>query len=169
MRPHNIFVRFFIYNAHDTILARGEISEIQRKQKRVCFLSSQNRIDNLGKEIKDSFRIRKQNLTIKLTENYFLFHRRYFTEGLRTIENFGSYIEDLSQKLGHIHTEHEEEKKALFDVRNTLKNSPGFSKVVSLPTRDFVFRCEFFSQIFLDKHPFPPRAANCSSGAFRVT
>ena len=60
----------------------------------------------------------------KLTETYFLFLRRYFTEGLRTIENFGSYIEDLSQKLGHIHTEHEEEKKALkeaLDRRGTME------------------------------------------------
>jgi diphthamide synthase (EF-2-diphthine--ammonia ligase) len=56
---------------------------------------------------------------------------RYFTDGLQTIEHFGTYIEDLMNRLSHIRTEQEEERRDLIDVRNTLKNSPGFNKMVS--------------------------------------
>ena len=56
---------------------------------------------------------------------------RYFTDGLQTIEHFGTYIEDLMNRLSHIRTEQDEERRDLTDIRNTLKNSPGFNKVVS--------------------------------------
>jgi len=34
-------------------------------------------------------------------------------------------------RLSHIRTEQDEERRDLTDIRNTLKNSPGFNKVVS--------------------------------------
>ena len=56
---------------------------------------------------------------------------RYFNDGLQTIEHFGNYIEDLNAKLGDIQQEQEDERRALIDVRNSLKNSPGICKIVS--------------------------------------
>ena len=50
------------------------------------------------------------------------------------MEHFGNYVEDLSAKLSHLQTEQDDERRALNDVRSTLKNSPGFSKVVSVHT-----------------------------------
>ncbi len=46
------------------------------------------------------------------------------------MDHFGSYVEDLSVRLGNIQQDHESERKALVDVKNTLKNSPGFCKMV---------------------------------------
>lgn len=47
------------------------------------------------------------------------------------VENFGGYVEDLSSKLVHIASDQEKERRELTDITNTLKNSPGFNKVVS--------------------------------------
>ena len=47
------------------------------------------------------------------------------------VENFGGYVEDLSSKLVHIASDQEKERRELIDITNTLKNSPGFNKVVS--------------------------------------
>ena len=60
----------------------------------------------------------------------YFFFCRYFTDGLQTIEHFGTYIQDLMNRLTLIRSEQEEEKRDLVDIRNTLKNSPGFNKVV---------------------------------------
>ena len=60
-----------------------------------------------------------------------LYRFRYFSEGLRMVENFGGYVEDLSSKLVHIASDQEKERRELIDITNTLKNSPGFNKVVS--------------------------------------
>ena len=58
-------------------------------------------------------------------------HFRYFHDGLKTIENFGTYIEDLVNNLAIIRQNSFEEKRDLEDVRNMLKTSPGFNKMVS--------------------------------------
>ena len=50
---------------------------------------------------------------------------------MKTLEHFGSYIEDLDLKLGSLRTRQEDERRSLIDVKNCLKNSPGFSKMVS--------------------------------------
>ena len=55
---------------------------------------------------------------------------RYFHDGLQTIEHFGTYIDDLVNKLTHIRQNQFEEKRDLEDVRNVLKTSPGFNKMV---------------------------------------
>ena len=47
------------------------------------------------------------------------------------VEHFGGYVEDLSSKLVHIASDQEKERRELTDITNTLKNSPGFNKVVS--------------------------------------
>ena len=56
----------------------------------------------------------------------------YFTDGLKTIEHFGTYVQELTIKLNHIRTEQDDEKRSLIEIRNSLKNSPGFNKMVRL-------------------------------------
>jgi hypothetical protein len=65
------------------------------------------------------------------------------------IEDFGGYVEDLNAKLLNIASDHEEEKRALVDIRNTLKNSPGFSKGVSSKVTDDDRGCEKTFSYFL--------------------
>ena len=60
-----------------------------------------------------------------------IFFCSYFAEGKKTIEHLGSYIENLTEQLAHIESDQEQERKALHEVKSLLKNSPGFSKVVS--------------------------------------
>ena len=55
----------------------------------------------------------------------------YFQDGLKTIEHFGSYIQDLSQGLQRIRQKQDEERKQLADLRQLLKSSPVFDKEVS--------------------------------------
>ena len=50
---------------------------------------------------------------------------------MKTIENFWSCIQELSAKLRHIHTVQDDEKQSLIEIRNSLKNSSGFNKMVS--------------------------------------
>jgi hypothetical protein len=40
-------------------------------------------------------------------------------------------VQELTGKLNQIRGQQEEEKRALLEVRNSLKNSPGFNKMVS--------------------------------------
>ena len=69
----------------------------------------------------------------------------YFTDGLKTIEHFGAYVQELTIKLNHIRTEQDDEKRSLIEIRNSLKNSPGFNKMVRLILDSR--RCMRFSEI----------------------
>ena len=61
----------------------------------------------------------------------------YFQDGLKTIEHFGSYIQDLAQGLQKIRQKQDEERKQLTDLRNLLKSSPVFDKEVSFTILDY--------------------------------
>ena len=65
----------------------------------------------------------------KRNSNFFIFS--YFRDGLKTIDHFGTYIQELTVKLSHIRTHQDDEKRSLIEIRNSLKNSPGFNKMVS--------------------------------------
>ena len=54
----------------------------------------------------------------------------FFQDGLKTMQHFGSYIQDLSQGLQKIRHKQDEERKQLADIRNLLKSSPVFEKEV---------------------------------------
>ena len=84
----------------------------------------------------------KYNLQVAITFNisthqHFSSFHRYFHDGLKTIEHFGTYIEDLVNKLTVIRQNQFEEKRDLEDVRNMLKTSPGFNKMVILYFKTF--------------------------------
>ena len=97
--------------------------------------------------------IRKE-LSIMWISKHFSTDFRYFHDGLQTIEHFGTYIDDLVNKLTHIRQNQFEEKRDLEDVRNVLKTSPGFNKMVRKETRiDFEFwralLVRSFAEIFM--------------------
>ncbi|XP_071804297.1 arf-GAP with SH3 domain, ANK repeat and PH domain-containing protein 1-like isoform X1 [Asterias amurensis] len=52
----------------------------------------------------------------------------FYREGLKTIENFQSYIDELSENVHKIKMRHDEEKKKLLDLRNLLKTSLSLDK-----------------------------------------
>ena len=54
----------------------------------------------------------------------------FYREGLKTIENFQSYIDELSENVHKIKMRHDEEKKKLLDLRNLLKTSLSLDKEV---------------------------------------
>ncbi len=58
---------------------------------------------------------------------FFFFVCSYFQDGLKTIEHFGSYINDLSAGLNSIRQKQEEERKQLNDLRALLKSSAVFN------------------------------------------
>ena len=49
---------------------------------------------------------------------------------MNTIEHFGTYIQDLTEKVNRIRSVQEEEKRSLAKVANDLKSAPGFNKMV---------------------------------------
>lgn len=53
----------------------------------------------------------------------------YFKDGLKTIEHFGTYIDDLSAKLNSIKQKQDEERKKLLELRNLLRSTPDFDRV----------------------------------------
>lgn len=52
----------------------------------------------------------------------------FFKDGLKTIEHFGTYIEDLSKKLQAIRLKQDEEKKKLVDLRLLLRSAPDLER-----------------------------------------
>ncbi|KAG8226409.1 hypothetical protein J437_LFUL012505 [Ladona fulva] len=52
----------------------------------------------------------------------------YFQDGLKTIEHFGGYIQDLSSKLHRIRQKQDEERRRLLELRTLLRSAPGLDK-----------------------------------------
>ncbi|KAF2365042.1 Arf GTPase activating protein [Trinorchestia longiramus] len=58
----------------------------------------------------------------KLVEYYYAYCK-YFEEGLKTWEHFGSYVSELSDRLKEVRHRHEEERRLLVETRTLIKNS----------------------------------------------
>lgn len=58
--------------------------------------------------------------------DYYHAQTSYFQDGLKTIEHFNGYINELSSKIAKIKCKQDEERKKLLDLRNILKSSGGF-------------------------------------------
>ncbi|XP_052122885.1 arfGAP with SH3 domain, ANK repeat and PH domain-containing protein isoform X3 [Frankliniella occidentalis] len=59
---------------------------------------------------------------------YYHAQTNYFQDGLKTIEHFGSYVADLSNKLQKIRQKQDEERRRLSELRTLLRNAPGLEK-----------------------------------------
>lgn len=63
----------------------------------------------------------------------------YFKDGLKTIAHFGTYIEDLSNKLQNIKQKQDEERRRLLELKTLLRSTPDFDRVeVSQITDDVI-------------------------------
>ncbi|XP_034654234.1 arfGAP with SH3 domain, ANK repeat and PH domain-containing protein isoform X1 [Drosophila subobscura] len=58
----------------------------------------------------------------------------YFKDGLQTIEHFGTYIGDLSEKLHVIKQKQDEDRRSLLDLRTLLRSTPDFERVDNVPS-----------------------------------
>ncbi|XP_022101449.1 arf-GAP with SH3 domain, ANK repeat and PH domain-containing protein 1-like isoform X3 [Acanthaster planci] len=59
---------------------------------------------------------------------YYRVENSFYRDGLKTIEHFQSYIDELAENVHKIKMRHDEEKKKLMDLRNLLKTSLSLDK-----------------------------------------
>ncbi|XP_046382954.1 arfGAP with SH3 domain, ANK repeat and PH domain-containing protein [Ischnura elegans] len=59
---------------------------------------------------------------------YYHAQTNYFQDGLKTIEHFGGYVQDLSSKLHRIRQKQDEERRRLLELRTLLRSAPGLDK-----------------------------------------
>uniref|UniRef100_A0A182QM39 ArfGAP with SH3 domain, ANK repeat and PH domain-containing protein n=1 Tax=Anopheles farauti TaxID=69004 RepID=A0A182QM39_9DIPT len=67
---------------------------------------------------------------------YYHAQNNYFKDGLKTIEVFGTYIEELSIKLQTIRHKQDEERRKLLELRTLLRSTPDFDRVENVPPGD---------------------------------
>jgi len=105
-------------------LTAGEIAEDLEKERKYLQIATADYLIKVN-EIKT----KKGVELLQHLVDYYQAQLRYFTDGMKTIDHFGNYIQDLTTKVNHIKTEQEDEKRALIEIRNSLRNSPGFNKM----------------------------------------
>eukprot|EP00095_Tigriopus_kingsejongensis_P009436 maker-scaffold1490_size38656-snap-gene-0.8 protein:Tk09436 transcript:maker-scaffold1490_size38656-snap-gene-0.8-mRNA-1 annotation:"arf-gap with sh3 ank repeat and ph domain-containing protein 1" len=110
---------------HRSDLTAGEFADDMDKERKYLQLTTAEYFIRLN-EIKT----KKGVQLIQNMLEYYKAQQRYFEDGLDIISHFGNYVEDLHQKLHQIQRTHEEERHSLMEVRTTLKNCPGFNKVL---------------------------------------
>lgn len=105
-------------------LAAGEIAEEMDKERKYLQIAIADYMVKVN-EIKT----KKGVELLEHMVDYYKAQSSYFRDGLKTIEHFGGYIQELTTKLNHIRTSQDDEKRSLIEIRNCLKNSPGFNKM----------------------------------------
>ncbi|XP_030382329.1 arfGAP with SH3 domain, ANK repeat and PH domain-containing protein isoform X2 [Scaptodrosophila lebanonensis] len=74
----------------------------------------------------------KTKTGIELLQHFIEYYHalnNYFKDGLQTIEHFGTYIGDLSEKLHVIKQKQDEDRRSLHDLRTLLRSTPDFERV----------------------------------------
>ncbi|XP_023172645.2 arfGAP with SH3 domain, ANK repeat and PH domain-containing protein isoform X1 [Drosophila hydei] len=74
----------------------------------------------------------KTKTGIELLQHFIEYYHalnNYFKDGLQTIEHFGTYIGDLSDKLHVIKQKQDEDRRSLLDLRTLLRSTPDFERV----------------------------------------
>merc|ERR1719346_971662 len=103
---------------HRSELTAGEIAEEMDKERKYLQLTTTEYLLKVNE-----VRSKKGVDLIEQLLEYYKAQHKYFHDGLQTIEHFGTYIDDLVNKLTHIRQNQFEEKRDLEDVRNVLKTS----------------------------------------------
>lgn len=107
----------------------AEIADEMEKERRVYQLQTCEYLLKY-KEI-------KTKTGIELLQHFIEYYHalnNYFKDGLKTIEHFGTYIEDLSLKLQTIKQKQDEERKQLLELRTLLRSTPDFDRVENVVT-----------------------------------
>ncbi|KAM7342129.1 arfGAP domain of ASAP isoform 2-T2 [Cochliomyia hominivorax] len=79
----------------------------------------------------------KTKTGIELLQHFIEYYHalnNYFKDGLQTIEHFGTYISDLSDKLNKIKQRQDEDRRSLLELRTLLRSTPDFDRVENVPT-----------------------------------
>lgn len=107
----------------------AEIADEMEKERRVYQLQTCEYLLKY-KEI-------KTKTGIELLQHFIEYYHalnNYFKDGLKTIEHFGTYIDDLSVKLQNIKQKQDEERKKLLELRTLLRSTPDFERVENVMT-----------------------------------
>ena len=99
----------------------GEIAEEMDKEKKMFQLQM---IDYLLKA--NEIKTKKGVELLQHLVDYYHAQTSYFQDGLKTIEHFNGYINELSTKISSIKAKQDDERKKLVDLRNVLKSSAPF-------------------------------------------
>ncbi|EDW85580.2 uncharacterized protein Dwil_GK23159 [Drosophila willistoni] len=81
----------------------------------------------------------KTKTGIELLQHFIEYYHalnNYFKDGLQTIEHFGTYIGDLSDKLHVIKQKQDEDRRSLLDLRALLRSTPDFERMDNMPTAE---------------------------------
>ncbi|XP_012162223.1 arfGAP with SH3 domain, ANK repeat and PH domain-containing protein isoform X1 [Ceratitis capitata] len=79
----------------------------------------------------------KTKTGIELLQHFIEYYHalnNYFKDGLQTIEHFGTYISDLSEKLQLIKQKQDEDRRSLLDLRTLLRSTPDFERAENVPS-----------------------------------
>ncbi|KPU77057.1 uncharacterized protein Dana_GF11212, isoform D [Drosophila ananassae] len=74
----------------------------------------------------------KTKTGIELLQHFIEYYHalsNYFKDGLQTIEHFGNYIGDLSEKLHEIKQKQDEDRRSLLELRTLLRSTPDFERL----------------------------------------
>ncbi|XP_071490803.1 arf-GAP with SH3 domain, ANK repeat and PH domain-containing protein 1-like [Diadema antillarum] len=105
------------------VVSGPEVAEEMEKERRMFQLQMCEYLVKVN-EIKAK---KGADLVQHLVE-YFRAENNYFRDGLKTVEHFQSYIDELSTNVSKIKSRHDEEKRQLSELKTVLKNSLNMDK-----------------------------------------
>lgn len=109
-----------------TTVSGPEIAEEMEKERRMFQLQMCEYLIKVN-EIKS----KKGTEMVQHLVEYFRAEDCFFKDGLNTIENFKSYIDELSTQISHIKAEQDEERKKLVELKNSIKAALNLDKDVT--------------------------------------
>ncbi|PIK39209.1 putative arf-GAP with SH3 domain, ANK repeat and PH domain-containing protein 2 isoform X8, partial [Apostichopus japonicus] len=109
-----------------TTVSGPEIAEEMEKERRMFQLQMCEYLIKVN-EIKS----KKGAEMIQHLVEYFRAKERFFKEGSNTIENFKSYVDELSSQISKIKTDQDEERRKLLELKNGIKTALNIEKDVT--------------------------------------
>ncbi|XP_059176162.1 arf-GAP with SH3 domain, ANK repeat and PH domain-containing protein 2-like [Physella acuta] len=109
-------------------MVRGEISgaelaEEMEKERKIFQLQMCEYLIKVNE-----IRTKKGSDLLQSLAEYYQVQANFFKDGLRTIQHFHDFVEELLKQLHKIRQKHEAEKKQLIDLRDALKTSMNYKE-----------------------------------------
>ncbi|XP_063953645.1 arf-GAP with SH3 domain, ANK repeat and PH domain-containing protein 1-like isoform X5 [Lytechinus pictus] len=105
------------------VVSGPEVAEEMEKERRMFQLQMCEYLFKVN-EIK----AKKGAELVQHLVEYYRAENNYFRDGLKTVDHFQSYIDELSSHVSQIKARQDEERKKLFELKLTLKNSLNIEK-----------------------------------------
>ncbi|XP_038051345.1 arf-GAP with SH3 domain, ANK repeat and PH domain-containing protein 1-like isoform X3 [Patiria miniata] len=106
-----------------TTISGPEVAEEMEKERRMFQLQMCEYLIKVN-----DIKAKKGAELVQHLVEYYRVENSFYQEGLKTIEHFKSYVDELAENVNKIKTRHDEEKKKLLDLRNLLKTSLSLDK-----------------------------------------